>query len=80
MAQFKTRIDEDGSIVIPVELRQLMGLEIGDEMILHPQGKELCIFTTSQALKRAQELVSQYVPQDRSLADELIAERHSEAD
>lgn len=80
MAQFKTKIGEGGRIVIPAELRQMLGLQIGDEVVLHPEGKELRIFTVSQAIKRAQEIVSHYIPRDRSLADELIAERHKEAD
>lgn len=64
--------------MIPAELLQMAGLEIGDEVILLPEGKELHIFTRSQAFKRAQKLVSHYIPEDRSLADELISERHGE--
>jgi len=55
-----------------------MGLQVGDEVILRLEGKELRIFTLNQAIQRAQELVSRYVPQERSLADELIAERRLE--
>lgn len=33
----------------------------------------------SRAIRRAQEIVRRYVPQDRSLVDELIRERRAEA-
>ena len=79
MTQVKTRIGEGGRIVIPAEYRQALGLQVGDEVILRLEGRELRIFTLNQAIKRAQELVSRYIPQERSLADELIAERRRES-
>jgi antitoxin PrlF len=79
MTQVKTKIGEGGRIVIPAEYRQALGLQVGDEVILRLEGRELRIFTLNQAIKRAQELVSRYIPQERSLADELIAERRRES-
>jgi AbrB family looped-hinge helix DNA binding protein len=78
MTQVKTKIDEGGRIVIPAEYRQALGLQVGDEVILRLEGRELRIFTLNQAIKRAQELVSRSIPQERSLTDELIAERRRE--
>jgi len=78
MTQIKTKIGEGGRIVIPAEYRQALGLQVGDEVILRLEGRELRIFTLNQAIKRAQELVSRYIPEERSLADELIAERRRE--
>jgi AbrB family looped-hinge helix DNA binding protein len=78
MDQVKTRLGDGGRIVIPAEYRQALGLQVGDEVILRLEGKELRIFTLSQAIRRAQELVNRYIPQERSLADELIAERRLE--
>lgn len=80
MIQIKTKLGEGGRIVIPAEYRQALGLQVGDEVILRLEGRELRIFTLNQAIKRAQELVSRYIPRERSLADELIAERHLEND
>ncbi len=79
MNQVKTKLGEGGRIVIPAEYRQALGLQVGDEVILRLEGKELRIFTLNQAIRRAQELVNRYIPQDRSLADELIAERRLES-
>lgn len=78
MIQVKTKLGEGGRIVIPAEYRQALGLQVGDEVILRLEGRELRIFTLNQAIKRAQELVSRYIPRERFLADELIAERHLE--
>jgi len=80
MTQVKTRVGEGGRIVIPVEFRQALGLNIGDEVILRLEDGQVHILTLKQAIRRAQELVSRYVPPGRSLADELIAERRLEAE
>lgn len=79
MSQIKTKLGEGGRIVIPAEYRQALGLQVGDEVILRLEDKELRIFTLNQAIRRAQELVNRYIPQERSLADELIAERRLES-
>jgi AbrB family looped-hinge helix DNA binding protein len=76
--EFKTKLAEGGRIVIPAEYRQALGLHVGDELILRLENGEVRIFTTRQAIRRAQELVRRYIPQKRSLSDELIAERRRE--
>ncbi len=78
MIEFKTKLAEGGRIVIPAEYRQALGLHVGDELILRLENGEVRIFTTRQAIRRAQELVRRYIPQKRSLSDELIAERRRE--
>ena len=80
MVQIKTKIAEGGRIVIPAEYRQALGLRTGDEVILRLEDGTLRIFTPGQAIKHAQELLRPYLPQGRSLSDELIAERHIEAE
>jgi hypothetical protein len=37
------------------------------------------VYTIDAAIRRAQALVRQYVPAERSLVDELIADRRAEA-
>jgi bifunctional DNA-binding transcriptional regulator/antitoxin component of YhaV-PrlF toxin-antitoxin module len=65
--------------VIPSPYRKVLGLREGDEVVISLQGNELRIQTNQQALRHAQQLVRQYVPQHRSLAAELVAERRKEA-
>ncbi|MDQ6660692.1 MAG: AbrB/MazE/SpoVT family DNA-binding domain-containing protein [Chloroflexota bacterium] len=74
----KAKISEGGRIVIPVEYRQALGLHVGDEVILRLDNGEVRITTPRQAIKHAQDLIRRYIPQGRSLSDELIAERRLE--
>ncbi|MFL5586828.1 MAG: AbrB/MazE/SpoVT family DNA-binding domain-containing protein [Ktedonobacteraceae bacterium] len=78
MNEIRTKIAEGGRIVIPAEYRQALDLHVGDEVILRLEDGTLRIFTPSQAIKYAQELLRPYLPQGRSLSDELIAERRLE--
>ncbi len=78
MNEVKTKLAEGGRIVIAAEYRQALGLHVGDEVILRLEDGEVRIFTRYQAIRRAQELVRRYIPEERSLADELIAERRLE--
>jgi antitoxin PrlF len=78
MIQVKTKLAEGGRIVIPVEYREALGLHVGDEVILRLDDGEVRIFTPSQAIKYAQDLLRPYLPQGRSLSEELIAERRLE--
>jgi antitoxin PrlF len=78
MTQVKTKLAEGGRIVIPSEYREALGLHIGDEVILRLDDGEVRIFTPAQAIKYAQDLLRPYLPQGRSLSEELIAERRLE--
>ena len=74
-----TQIGEGGRVVIPAVMRAALGVGVGDTVLLRFDRGELRVLTPRQAIRRAQELVRQYVPAGRSLADELIAERRAEA-
>ncbi len=77
--QIKTKITEGGRVVIPVEYRRALQLDIGDEILFTLNDGEITIIPRKEALKRAQDIVSRYCS-SRSLADELIAERRQEAE
>jgi AbrB family looped-hinge helix DNA binding protein len=79
MPTLKTRITEGGRIVIPAEYRNALGLQVGDEVMLTLDDGELRILTIEASIRRAQEIVSRYVPEGRSIVDEFIAERRAEA-
>ena len=78
MYQIKTKLGEGGQIIIPPEFLQILGLEVGDRVILQFEDGEMSIITSQKAIRRAQELVNEYIPDDRSLSEELIAERRLE--
>lgn len=79
MVDIRTKLTEDGRLEIPLEYWQVLGWHVGDELILRlEEDGEAHILTLQQAIKRAQEQMKRYIPRDRSLADELIAERRVE--
>ncbi len=78
MHQIKTKLDEGGGIVIPPEYLQVLGIEVGDTLILRLEDGEVRIFTPQHTIRKAQELVSKYLPEGRSLSAELKAERRLE--
>ena len=80
METMRARIAAGGRIVIPVEYRRALGIQEGDEVILRLQDGEVRILSPQEAIKRAQDLVARYVAADRSLVDELIAERRRDAE
>ena len=79
MQQRATKVDRHGRVVIPAEYRRALGLRAGDAVVVQLDDGALRILTRAQAIKRAQEIVARYVSPDRSLVDELIAERRAEA-
>lgn len=80
MSSHRARIGEGGRLVIPARLRTELGLRVGDNVILEVQNGELHVRSLKDAVARAQALGRRYVPESRSLADELIAERRREAE
>lgn len=75
----QARINENGRIVIPAEIRQQMGLNPGDTLYLSLQGDTLRLMTHRARIRRIQESLQNLIPPDRLLSDELIAERREEA-
>ena len=74
-----TRISEDGSVVVPSAFRKALGLKPGAPVFLVLDDDEVRLLTLRRAIRRAQEIVREYVPKGRSLVDELIEERRGEA-
>jgi AbrB family looped-hinge helix DNA binding protein len=75
----RTRVNENGRVVIPAAFRKAMGINAGDEVVLRIEDDELRISTLKRRIERAQRLVRQHVKPGSSLVDELIAERRRAA-
>ncbi len=67
-----TTIGAGGRIVIPAEFRREIGVDTGDEVILRFVDGEIHILTRSQAIRKAQALVRQSIPKNRSLVKQLL--------
>lgn len=79
MSRALAKLGEGGRLVIPVEYRRALGVEVGDELVLTLEEGTLRVTTPREAIRRAQALVRSYIPEGRSLSDELIADRHRES-
>jgi AbrB family looped-hinge helix DNA binding protein len=73
-------VGRGGRIVIPARYREALGVDEGDELIVRFADGEFHLTTPSHALRRAQRMLRSHLRADRSLADELIAERRLEAE
>lgn len=76
----QAKMSEGGRVVIPLEIRKALGLKEGDVVLWELTEGEARLTTRRERLRRAQDLVRQYVPEGVSLVDELIAERRAEAE
>jgi AbrB family looped-hinge helix DNA binding protein len=79
MKQEYVRLSDGGRIIIPAEFRKVLGLEIGDEVILILDAGQIHLMARTEAVRRAQAMAVQYLASSPSLSAELIKERRSEA-
>jgi bifunctional DNA-binding transcriptional regulator/antitoxin component of YhaV-PrlF toxin-antitoxin module len=79
MKKTLARLGEGGSLVIPAEYQEALGVDTGDELVLVLEDRTLRVLTPAEGIRRAQALVRAYVPQEHRLADELIEERRRES-
>jgi AbrB family looped-hinge helix DNA binding protein len=75
----RTRVNENGRVVIPASFRKALGINAGDEVVLRIEDDELRISTLKRRIERAQRLVRQHARPGTSPVDELIAERREAA-
>jgi AbrB family looped-hinge helix DNA binding protein len=69
---------QQGRLVIPADVRAALGLAPGDQLHLHLAGRRLVIERQQDAVAELRGLGSD-VPKNRSLVDELLAERRLSA-
>jgi AbrB family looped-hinge helix DNA binding protein len=81
MSPIAVQVSQGGRIVIPAEIRQKMGINIGDQVLLSwsDEVHELRIATRKQRLQHAVDLVKRYATVTDSVVDELIRERRQAA-
>jgi len=79
MEETRTRVNENGRVVIPASYRKALGIEVGDEVVLRIEDDELRITTQQRRIQRAQRRARQRLKAGTSLVDELLAERRKAA-
>ena len=77
---YHAKIIAGGKIVIPAELRREFGLKDGDTLVFEREGNSLVIKTYEQVVREVQATFKAMKSDpNRSMVDELIAERRAEA-
>lgn len=80
MSSQAVKIIDGGKLIIPAAFRRALGIETGDTVVVELGEDGLHVRSLSSAVRVAQGIVREFVPDDVSLADELIAERRIEAE
>ncbi len=73
------RVADGGRIVIPAEVRERLGLDVGSDLVMTVEDDAATIMNAKVARRRARHRVRQYVDKGVSLSKELMAERKKEA-
>jgi AbrB family looped-hinge helix DNA binding protein len=71
-------IDNTGRILIPATIRKALSILPGDRLVVRLENGTLRLLTRSRAIALAQALVRPHLSENRSLAEELLAERQRE--
>jgi AbrB family looped-hinge helix DNA binding protein len=74
------RVAEGGRIVIPAEVRERLGLEVGTELVMTVENDRATIMNAKAARRRARERVRRFIAPAVSLSEELLAERKKESE
>ena len=78
-SRVRSRINANGRVVIPSEMRREMGLSPGDSVVMTVKDGVLTMESLQARVRRVQQSLRQHIDPVRRLSDELIAERREEA-
>lgn len=76
---YRVRLAAGGRIVIPAEVRQLLGIQVGEELLLNLDEVGFRLTTSRQAIRQAQSLFAKMKGEGESVVEELLRERRDEA-
>ncbi len=76
---FKSRLNENGRIVIPADARKSMGLQAGDAVVMTLEDGVLRIESQQVKIRRIQDELKKFAKPDKRASDELVAGRREEA-
>lgn len=74
------RLAWGGRVVIPAQVRERLGLKVGNELILTVEDDHAILMNVKTARCQARRQVARYVPSKISLSEELRTERKKEAE
>lgn len=76
----KALISEAGRILIPINMRKALHLDIGDEVLLRVEHEEIHVIPLFKAVQEAQEIVKLYNKKHLKLTDVLSELRSEDID
>ena len=74
------KIIDGGKLVIPAQFRRELGIAVGDTVVVEMADGEMHVRSLAAAVRQAQAIVREFVPDGTSLVDQLIEERRAQAD
>ena len=77
--QVRGQVGEKGRIVSPSEIREALGIDVGDNVVFRVEDDELRISTLRSRIRRAQRSVRHLAPPGTLVSEELSAERREAA-
>jgi len=76
MQEFSIAVGQNGRVVIPANIRQQIGIETGQHLLIRLEGERIILEKTTGILNKLQQRFQKI---QGSLSDELIEERRAEA-
>ena len=77
------KVEKNGKILLPVNIRRILNLHEGDsDLLLHVDeaNQSVTLETRDRALARARARLARYIPEGTVLSEELLADRRREAE
>jgi AbrB family looped-hinge helix DNA binding protein len=79
MDEIRTKLGEDGRLLIPAAQRKALGLRPGEPVVLRVERNELRVVSVRHAAQRAKDRVKGMIKGEEPLSDYLIRMRRAEA-
>lgn len=76
MQELSIAVGQNGRVVIPANIRQQIGIETGQHLLIRLEGEKIILEKTTGILNKLQQRFRNI---EGSLSDELIEERRAEA-
>ena len=76
---YEIPIQENGRMILPMELRKSLGLEKGDRVLIEAEGETITLTTARQRRKKAQEIAARYATPGEAVVDDFLSEKRKDA-
>ena len=79
MKQFDVPVQENGRMILPIELRRALGIRKGDRVLIEAEGDVVRLTTAALSRRRAQERFQRWTEGQDRMVDAFIEEKREEA-